>query len=105
MKELSKTQIKYLRKLSHTEKPLFQMGKQGLTDLFIEQIDQALEKRELIKFHLLQNSDESVDEVAETIAKNIDAIIVQTIGGTAILYRPSTREKHQKISQIVESIK
>lgn len=104
MEELSKTQLKYLRKLSHAEKSLFQMGKLGLTDIFIEQIDQVLEKRELIKFHLLQNSDESVDEVAETIAKNLNAAVIQTIGSTAILYRPSSREKYQTISQKVESI-
>ncbi len=98
MIELSKTQLKTLRKLSHKEKPILQIGKQGLTEAFIEQIDSALEKRELIKFNILQNSDESIQEVAEDIASQLNAQIVQTIGSTAILYRPSSKEKNQKIT-------
>ena len=46
MENLSKTQIKYLRKLSHGQKPIFQMGKLGLSEVFIKQVDEALEKRE-----------------------------------------------------------
>lgn len=104
MKELSKKQLKFLRKKSHSHKPLFQMGKLGLTEVFIEQIDKAIEKRELIKFNLLQNADEDLSEVAYEIAETIDAYVVQIIGSTAILYRPSSKEKYQKISIEVQDI-
>lgn len=102
--ELNKAQLKYLRKLSHIEKPLFQLGKLGLTDVFVEQIDAALEKRELIKFVILQNSDENLEEVSSEIAKRTNATIVQTIGNKAILYREALKEKHQKISQEVHNL-
>lgn len=104
MKELSKNQLKKLRKLSHSEKPLFQMGKLGLTDVFLQQLDQALEKRELVKFHILQNSDESLNEVTEEIAKALNTTVVQLIGNTAVLYRPSSKAKHQVISQEIDRI-
>lgn len=104
MKELSKKQVKFLRKSSHAHKPLFQMGKLGLTDVFIDQIDKALEKRELIKFNLLQNTDEDLNDVAHKIAENIGAYIVQMIGSTAIIYRPSSKEKYQQISLEVDKI-
>lgn len=104
MKELSKNQLKMLRKLSHSEKPLFQMGKLGLTEVFLQQLDQALEKRELVKFHILQNSDESLTEVTEAIAKALDTTVVQSIGNTAVLYRPSSKAKHQVISQEIDRI-
>ena len=99
MTELNKAQMKKLRKLSHTERSILQIGKQGLTEAFIEQIDGALEKRELIKFNILQNSAQDVTLVAEEIAEELDAIVVQTIGSTAILYRKSSKEKYQKITE------
>lgn len=104
MTELNKAQIKFLRKQSHSLKPLFQMGKLGLTDVFIEQVDNAIEKRELIKFVILQNSDEDLDDVAQKIAEAIDGTVVQTIGSTAILYRASSKEKFQEISQQVKRL-
>lgn len=104
MKALSKAQQKYLRKLSHQHKPLFQMGKLGLTDTFVDQVDHALEKRELIKFHILQNSDEDPTDVAVMIADRVGAAIIQVIGKTTILYRPSSKEKYQVISKEVNEI-
>lgn len=104
MKELSKSQLKYLRKVSQKEKPLFQIGKNGVTDIFIEQIDAAIEKRELVKFKILQNSDETIKEAANQIAEGINAVIVHLIGATAVLYRPSSKEKDQRLSQEVNNI-
>ncbi len=104
MENLTKAQNKYLRKLSHQHKPLFQLGKLGLTEAFIEQIDKALEKRELIKFVILPNSDEDLEEVAEDIANSVQASIIQTIGSTVILYRASSKEKYQLISKDVQDI-
>lgn len=105
MQTLNKAQLKFLRKESHTLKPLFQMGKLGLSEEFINQVDTAIEKRELIKFVILQNSDEDLDEVAQKIAEEIDGVVVQTIGSTAILYRQSSKEKFQEISQKVNRLK
>ena len=104
MEKLSKAQSKYLRKESHNHKPIFQMGKLGLTEVFIQQVDEAIEKRELIKFNILQNSSETIQDAAETIAEAIDALVIQTVGNTAGLYRPSSREKYQKISQVVSKL-
>lgn len=105
MQTLTNTQRKHLKKLAHHEKAIFQVGKLGIGDTFIEQVDQALEKRELIKFHILQNSDEEVKEAAEQIAHAVEAYVVQVIGHTGILYRPSSKESYQKISKEVARLK
>lgn len=42
-------QKRYLRSQAHHLQPIFQVGKGGLNDAMITQIDEALEKRELIK--------------------------------------------------------
>lgn len=105
METLNKAQQKYLRKTSHHHKPLFQMGKLGLTDAFIDQVEDALEKRELIKFHLLQNTDEDLREVTRTVADKVGAYVLQVIGSTAILYRPSSKQKFQEISREVTRLR
>lgn len=104
MKELSKAQLKFLRKESHGIKPLFQLGKQGLSDNFIQQFDSALEKRELVKFNVLQNSDEDLEDSAQAIADALEAVLVQTIGNIAVLYRPSQDVKNQNISSKLRKI-
>ncbi|MGX7107726.1 YhbY family RNA-binding protein [Hutsoniella sourekii] len=103
--QLSKAQKKYLRKVSHQERPLFQIGKQGLTEAFRQQLESAIDKRELIKITLLQNSDEEVNEVAQVIADDLDCLIVQTIGSTAVFYRPSSKEKNRVLSRELAKIK
>lgn len=104
MKVLNQAQRKYLRSKAHHEKPIFQMGKYGLTEAFIEQVDSALNKRELIKFNVLQNSLEEVSEVAIQIADAVDGYVVQTLGNVATLYRPSSVSKNKKISLEVEKL-
>lgn len=102
---LSKAQIKFLKKESHALKSNYQMGKTGMSDNFIEQIDLALEKHEMVKFNILQNSMEDIKEAAQEIAQAVEAEIVQTIGHTATLYRPSLKEKYQVLSKKVMEIR
>lgn len=97
-------QKQYLKKEAHHMQPIFQIGKAGLTDEIVHQIDAALEKRELIKINLLQNTDEEAADVAEVVAEKLDAIIVQKIGKTIIFFRESSKEKNQKYSQEVKRI-
>ena len=39
----------YLRSLANSIEPVFQVGKSGITDNLIKQVNDALEARELIK--------------------------------------------------------
>ena len=52
---LTGKQKRYLRSL-HNIDPIFQIGKAGINDNMISQIDETLENRELIKIHILQNN-------------------------------------------------
>lgn len=91
---LTSKQRAYLRGLGNTLEPIFLIGKGGVTDSMIEEIDAALEARELIKLKILNNSLEEPRDAAQTIAKRIEADVVQVIGGKFILYRQS-KEKPQ----------
>lgn len=102
---LTKAQLKFLKKESHHLKSIYQIGKLGLTENFVDQIDLALEKHEMLKFNILQNSMEDIKEAAQEIAEALDATIVQTIGHTATLYRESEKEKYQILSKKVKSVR
>lgn len=90
---LTGKQKRYLRSLAHHEKLLFQIGKNGVTENFIAQVDDVMIKRELIKISVLQNCLEDKDSIAEALESATGAEIVQIIGNTIVLYRESDEHK------------
>jgi len=70
----------------------------------IHQIGEALEKRELIKVSLLQNTDETPEEVAGILEQALKCQVVQTIGKILVVYKPSATDKYRKISLEVNKI-
>ena len=52
---MNSKQRAYLRKISAMEAPIFQVGKSSVTPELTAAIDEALEKRELIKLSVLKN--------------------------------------------------
>lgn len=83
----------FLRSEAHHLQPLFQIGKLGLTDAVIAQIEEALEAKELIKVNILQNCGEDKKEIAEKLATRDGLYVVQVIGNILILYKESVENK------------
>ena len=90
---LTGKQRSYLKGLANEIDPIFQVGKNGITDNFIKQIDEALEARELIKINVLNNSLLEAKDVANELAETLDAEFVQSIGHKFVLYRESVENK------------
>lgn len=90
---LTGKQKRYLRSLAHHEKPLFQVGKNGVTESFTDQFDDILEIRELVKVSVLQNCMEDKDSIVESLISATDAELVQVMGNTIVLYRESKDNK------------
>lgn len=84
---LSGKQKRYLRGLASCEKSIFQIGKDALSDNLIEQVDHALEARELVKISVLKNSPADIEETAFDLARLTHSELVQVIGRTIVLYR------------------
>jgi len=82
-----------LRSEAHHIDPIFQVGKGGVSGTMLRQIEEALEKRELIKVSILQNNEDDKNEVAQALAEGTYAELVQLIGNTVILYKPSVNNK------------
>lgn len=83
----------YLKGLANKIEPIFQVGKHGLSENFIKQVDEALETRELIKIKILQNSLLEPKETALELVDKTNAEFVQSIGSKFVLYRESKDKK------------
>ena len=91
-------QKRYLRSEAHHLKPIFQIGKDGLSEVWLDEDLKALDKRELLKVNILQNSLVEVEDVKEFIENNSDAQVIQTIGNVLVLFKKSDKAENQKIS-------
>ncbi|MGD9676752.1 MAG: ribosome assembly RNA-binding protein YhbY [Vulcanibacillus sp.] len=83
----------YLRSLAHHLDPIVQVGKGGVNDNMIKQIDELLEKRELLKVSILKNSTEEPSDAAQAFVEGTNAELVQIIGHTIVLYKESKENK------------
>ena len=86
----------YLRGLANTIEPIFQVGKLGINDNLIKQVDDALEARELIKLTVLETAPSDAKDIAIVLGNNTNSIVVQVMGRKITLYRK--RVKDSKIN-------
>lgn len=88
MNTLTAKQRAHLKSLAHPLKPLFQIGKEGITPNVIGTIESAFETRELLKVKVLESAPVSARETAEELAGSVEGMhVVQVIGRTLVLYR------------------
>lgn len=86
---ISSKQRSYLRGLANTIQPIFQVGKNGIDEPFIKQVEDALEARELIKIKVLNNSEYTAREASDEICERANCEGVQAIGSILVLYKRS----------------
>ncbi|MDN2452627.1 ribosome assembly RNA-binding protein YhbY [Lactobacillus sp. UCMA15818] len=98
MNLLNGKQKKFLKAKAHNMKPIFQVGKEGISDKWVEQIRYALDKRELVKVNVLQGSDFEASDVSDYLTENTDIVVVQVIGHVLVLYRQSSKIEKREIS-------
>jgi RNA-binding protein len=90
---LTGKQRSYLRSKANTLDPMFQLGKNGLTENFIKQVDVVLESKELLKISVLNNSGLDAKEVCLELADSLNAEFVQSMGNKLVIYRESKEDK------------
>lgn len=89
---LSSKQRSYLRGLANSIEPIFQVGKGGVSESMIKQVEEALEAREIIKVHVLNNSGLTPREACHQMAQLAGAEAVQVIGNKFVLYKKSKED-------------
>ncbi len=82
----------YLRSIANTLKPTTQIGKEGITESFLEQLDNMLRTREIVKVTILETADLDTKEAANAICEALRAEFVQAIGSKFTLYKRNMEE-------------
>ena len=90
---LNSRQRAQLRGMANSYDAIFQIGKGGVGEQLIKQVNEALEARELIKLTVLETSPMKVRECADTVAEATGSDVVQVIGSKFILYKQSRENK------------
>ena len=89
--EFTSKQRSYLKGLASNEDAIFQIGKSSITPSMIQAIDDAIEKRELIKISVLKNCMDDPRELADIVAERTHSNVVIVIGKKIVLYRPNRK--------------
>ncbi len=86
-----------LRSIAQKIEPITQVGKLGVNESLIESLDKAIEKRELIKVSVLENSGLVPKDAGFEIAEALDAEFVCATGRKLVFYRRSSNPKVEHI--------
>ena len=89
---LNGRQRAYLRSIANTLKPITQIGKDGVTEDFLDQLDAMLDSREIVKVTILETAGLDAKETANAICKALRAEFVQAIGFKFTIYRKNQED-------------
>ena len=84
---LTSKQRAFLRGVAAAEDTIVIIGKGGITENIIIQMNDALKARELVKGRVLENSLLTAGEAAASLAETCRAEVVQTIGSKFVLFK------------------
>ena len=90
---MTSKQRAYLKSLAMTMDPILQIGKSSVTPELTAAVAEALEARELIKLHVLQNCGDDLRGMAEILAERTRSQVVQVIGRKIVLYKEGKADK------------
>ena len=89
---LTSKQRAVLKGIASQTESILQIGKGGICETLITQVNDALRKRELIKLHVLETSPVPAKEAAVELAEATGAEVVQVIGSRVVLYLRNPKE-------------
>lgn len=88
---LSTSQKKQLKSIANTLEPIYQIGKNELTETALDMFDKALEAREIIKITVHKTVETPLTELAINLSMKLHAEVVQVIGRIIVLYRKNRK--------------
>lgn len=94
---LTSKQRAKLRSIAQSYEPIFYIGKSGMSDEIIYQLENAINARELIKLGVQDSCEYTAREAADIIAPKLSADVVAVIGKKFVLWRRSRDPKKRVI--------
>lgn len=90
---ITSKQRAYLRGLANNIDTIFQIGKGGIGDNFLKQMEDALEARELVKVKVLETAFMSARDACEAVCEEIGCEPVSCVGNKFVVYKESRDNK------------
>jgi RNA-binding protein len=88
---LTGKQRSYLKSLAHELEPTVYVGKFGMTENIIKEMEIGFETRELVKGRVLETAMMTAREVSDAICEATGADGVSTVGATFVIWRKSQK--------------
>lgn len=89
---MTSKQRAYLKSLASNISAIFQIGKSGISENLIKQLNDALEARELIKITVLETAPDAVKDLGNQLSEKTNSTLVQTIGSKIVLFRQKKKD-------------
>lgn len=89
---LNNAQIRQLKALGNKLKAVVLIGKDGIKDDTIKNLNQALIAHELVKVNLLKTAPISVNEAKVVLASSTGSSIIGHVGRSILLFKPSKKQ-------------
>jgi RNA-binding protein len=93
---LTGAQRQRLRGLAHPLRPVVELGRQGLSESFMGELERSLASHELVKVRLRADRDER-KQLAGELAERLACEVVGLVGQVAIFYRPAAEPERRRI--------
>lgn len=94
---LTSKQRAKLRGIAQEYDTIFYIGKMGISDEIINQLEKAVNARELIKIGIQDSCEYTAREAADIVAPRLHADVVAVIGKKFVLWRRSRDPKKRVI--------
>ncbi|MDZ4813635.1 MAG: ribosome assembly RNA-binding protein YhbY, partial [Pseudomonadota bacterium] len=89
---IDKDQVRYLRGLAHTLNPIVMVGKQGVSQTLVDELQQNLARHELVKIRVQAEDRADRENLISELVKSSGAEMVQRVGHTATLYKRNVQK-------------
>ena len=96
----SAAEKRHFRRIGHSLKPIVSFGGKGLTTAFLEELNRALEDHELVKLKVHCENRDDRKAIISAVIEETPCELIQSIGNTALLYRPAKRP-NPKLSNLL----
>lgn len=83
---LTNPQIRKLKALAQRMEATLKVGKNGLSDAFIQSVNEALTRRELVKIKFAEFKEDK-KELSPLLAEKTASHLVMRVGNVVVLYR------------------
>ncbi|HEY1790479.1 MAG TPA: YhbY family RNA-binding protein [Verrucomicrobiae bacterium] len=91
LKPLANPEIRRLKAAAQLLDPILKIGKAGLSDGFVQSVNDALSQHELVKIKFVEFKDQKKD-LAPQLAEKTASHLVMRVGNVMVLHRRAQRE-------------